>query len=97
MDTIFSLKMPSSLLTQLETMAHQTARTRGALIREAVVFFMERHGSLEAQIDGITKAIRSGKKPHVTVDWKELRRCAASGECHESPEQEVLRGRHRGL
>ena len=95
MSHVLTLKVSPSLLNRLEKRCSQEGRSKGAVVREAIEKLLEEEDNL-ALIRKITEAHLKGKKIKVKVDWESLYK-EAHVPMDITPEEEVRRGRLRGL
>jgi predicted DNA-binding protein len=85
--------------SRLEKRCAQEGRSKGAVVREAIEDLLERSVTKESNlpsIEEITEALRKGKKIKVKADWDEIYR-QARVPMDITPEEEVRRGRLRGM
>ncbi len=99
MSHVLTVKIPHPLLDRLEKACSNEGKSKGALVREALESFLKNKKEVEghlARFRKATEAMIKGKKFKVKVDWERLYR-DAHVPMDITPEEEVRRGRLRGL
>ncbi len=99
MSHVLTVKIPHPLLDRLEKVCSSEGRTKGALVREAIESFLKGRKEIEghlAKFRRATEAMFKGKKVKAKVDWEKIYR-EAHVPMDITPEEEVRRGRLRGL
>lgn len=104
MSHVLTVKIPHSLLHQLEGASRRQSKSKGALVREAIEKWLKAGSAGNDQKDRqewirkATEAMLRGKKvPYRrTVDWETIQKKAAAGAPHDmTPEEEVMAFRRR--
>lgn len=96
--TIFTVKLPDELASDLGFESHAIGMTKGAVVREALKLYLKsKKSTLVDQIKQATQDMMAGKKSKKTrVDWQALRiKCQVDMEL--TPEEEVRLSRTRNL
>jgi len=99
MSHVLTVKIPHPLLDRLEKVCSSEGKSKGALVREAIESFLKGKNEFEGHLvrfRNATEAMFRGKKSKVKVDWEKIYR-EARVPMEISPEEEVRRGRLRGL
>ena len=99
MSHVLTVKIPHPLLNRLEEVCSQEGKSKGALVREAIESFLKGRKEIEghlAKFRRATEAMFKGKKVKGRVDWEKIYR-EARVPMDITPEEEVRRGRLRGL
>ena len=99
MSHVLTVKIPHPLLDRLEKVCSTEGKTKGALVREAIESFLKNKKEIEghlARFRKATEAMFRGKKVKTKVDWEKIYR-EADVPMEMTPEEEVRRGRLRGL
>lgn len=100
MSHVLTVKIPHSLLNQLEEESQREGKSKGAVVREAVQHFLRRRPRKEDPNEifrKATEAMLKGKKfrpPH-KIDWEAIRKKAAATAPDMAPEEEVMAFRRR--
>lgn len=97
MSHVLTIKLPHPLLDQLEDACTRAGKSKGAVLREALMKWLETSPQTAFNIEGITDRLRSGKPPRLRADWELLRRKASASRPALTPEEEVSRHRRRSL
>jgi predicted DNA-binding protein len=99
MPHVLTVKISHPLLDRLEKVCSHEGKSKGAMIREAVEKLLEEKSEKEGslmRIRKITEAHIKGKKVKIRADWEEIYR-QARVPMDLTPEEEVRRGRLRGM
>lgn len=99
MSHVLTVKIPHPVLNRLEEVCASEGKTKGALVREALEAFLKGKKEVEghlAKFRSATEAMFRGKKVKARVDWEKIYR-EARVPMDITPEEEVRRGRMRGL
>jgi hypothetical protein len=91
--------MNESLMNRLEKRCATEGRSKGALVRDAVEKLLQTPLEWKSKwpsIEEITEALMKGKRLKVKLDWDEIYR-QARVPMDITPEEEVRRGRMRGM
>lgn len=96
MNHILSIKLPQSLLQELDRAAAQEGTSKGALVRQALESFLKTKSGVLERIKAITRSHMLHKKSRTKVNWDDIY-AATRVPQPISPEEEVRISRRRGL
>lgn len=91
-----TIKLPQTLLQELDAAASQSGVSKGALIREALESFLKAKSGFIAKIKAITRSHQRHKKSRSKVNWDDIYAATRIPQ-PVSPEEEVRISRRRGL
>ncbi|MBU0505456.1 MAG: ribbon-helix-helix protein, CopG family [bacterium] len=92
---IFSFKLNPTLFEKLQKCAQESGESKGTLIRNALEDYLEKNKDFKTRIKNLTNKLikpNQNKKPN----WDSIHKYTRI-ETDETPEEEVLRTRRRGL
>lgn len=91
-----TVKVPLPLLSLVDQRARQWGVSKGEVLRQALRLFLGQSGGMQELVRSITQDLWRQKKGRSTVDWQTIFRKTRQPMA-QSPEDEVLRSRRRGL
>lgn len=93
---LMTVKVPLALLNLVDQRARQLGVSKGEVLRQALRLFLDQSGGTRELVRGITEDLWRQKKGRSTVDWQVIFRKTRQAMA-QSPEDEVLHSRRRGL